>query len=65
MNEKYFLQATEQLDNEAFVEEVYRTYLKRNSDAPGKSLFSINCKTANLHGRKSSPQFCSHRNLIG
>jgi len=37
MNEKYFLQATEQLDNEAFVEEVYRTYLKRNSDAPGKS----------------------------
>jgi len=39
MNEKYFLQATEPLDNEAFVEEVYRTYLKRNSDAPGKSLF--------------------------
>jgi hypothetical protein len=39
MNEKYFLQRTEQLDNEAFVEEVYRTYLKRNSDAPGKSLF--------------------------
>ena len=39
MNEKYFLQRTEPLDNEAFVEEVYRAYLKRDSDADGKSLF--------------------------
>lgn len=39
MNEKYFLQRTEQFDYEAFVEEVYRTYLKRDSDADGKSLF--------------------------
>ncbi|MEP6487231.1 DUF4214 domain-containing protein [Microcoleus vaginatus GB2-A3] len=39
MNEKYFLQRTEALDNEDFVEEVYRAYLKRDSDADGKSLF--------------------------
>ncbi|UNU26023.1 DUF4214 domain-containing protein [Microcoleus vaginatus] len=39
MNEKYFLQRTEPLDNEAFVEEVYRVYLKRDSDAYGKSFF--------------------------
>jgi hypothetical protein len=39
MNETYFLQRTEPLDNEAFVEEVYRAYLKRDSDADGKSLF--------------------------
>ncbi len=39
MNEKYFLQRTEPLNNEAFVEEVYRAYLKRDSDADGKSLF--------------------------
>ncbi|MEP6519012.1 DUF4214 domain-containing protein [Microcoleus vaginatus] len=39
MNEKYFLQRTEPLDNEAFLEEVYRAYLKRDSDADGKSFF--------------------------
>ncbi|MEG4445336.1 DUF4214 domain-containing protein [Microcoleus sp. AT9_B5] len=39
MNEKYFLQRTEPLDNEAFVEETYRVYLKRDSDADGKSFF--------------------------
>ncbi|MEG4504728.1 DUF4214 domain-containing protein [Microcoleus sp. F6_B4] len=39
MNEKYFLQRTEPLDNEAFVEEAYRVYLKRDSDADGKSFF--------------------------
>ncbi|MEG4807799.1 DUF4214 domain-containing protein [Microcoleus sp. F8-D3] len=39
MDEKYFLQRTEPLDREAFVEETYRVYLKRDSDADGKSFF--------------------------
>ncbi|MEG5036260.1 DUF4214 domain-containing protein [Microcoleus sp. AT3-D2] len=39
MNQKYFLQRTEPLDNEAFVEELYRAYLKRDYDADGKSFF--------------------------
>ncbi len=39
MIEKSFLQRTEQFDDEAFVEEIYRTYFKRDSDTDGKSLF--------------------------
>jgi len=39
MNEKSFLQRTEQFDDEALVEEIYRTYLKRDSDADGKRLY--------------------------
>ncbi|WP_377477818.1 MAG: tetratricopeptide repeat protein [Microcoleus anatoxicus] len=36
LNDEEFLQATTQLDNEAFLEEVYRTYLKRDADEFGK-----------------------------
>ncbi|HLO48365.1 MAG TPA: DUF4214 domain-containing protein, partial [Kamptonema sp.] len=39
MNENLFLQATNQLNNEDFIEEVYRTYLKRNSDIQGKNIY--------------------------
>ncbi|MEG3989152.1 DUF4214 domain-containing protein [Microcoleus sp. S28C3] len=39
MNETAFLQATQQLDNQSFLEYIYRTYLKRDADANGKSFY--------------------------
>ena len=39
MNEQSFLQATSQLNNEDFLEKVYCTYLKRDSDIQGKNFF--------------------------
>lgn len=39
MNEKAFLQTTAQLNNQAFLEEVYRTYLKRDPDTQGQNFY--------------------------
>ncbi|MEG3969468.1 tetratricopeptide repeat protein [Microcoleus sp. T2B6] len=38
-NDEFFLQATSQLNDEQFIEEVYRTYLKREPDMGGKNYF--------------------------
>ncbi|CBN58033.1 MULTISPECIES: TIGR04372 family glycosyltransferase [Kamptonema] len=38
-NDEFFLQATSHLNSEQFVEELYRTYLKREPDKEGKNSF--------------------------
>lgn len=47
-NDITFLQSTSPLNNEAFVEEVYRTYLKRSPDVNGKNSFLQNLGNGTL-----------------
>ncbi|WP_449416329.1 DUF4214 domain-containing protein [Phormidium nigroviride] len=49
MNEQSFLQATHKLNNEDFVEKVYCTYLKRDSDIQGKNFFLSKLEVVKSH----------------
>jgi len=62
INDNMFLEVTEGLENETFIDEIYHTYLKRESDGGGKSLYSKQLETGMsrsevVDGFRNSPEF--------